>query len=496
MTIAPALSRLLTRARSSLERRRPTVRVREWVLRGLGLVHLMALGSAWVQREALIGERGILPAGEFLQYARAQGYGFGELPTLLWWWPTDVVLTALFVVGFAAALALVGGLIPRAALLVLFAVYLSLTSVGQAFFQFQWDALLLEGTLLAAVWAPWAWTLARGRESSDLGVVLLRFLVARLMFASGAAKLLSGDPTWRELTAMQFHYWTQPLPNPLSPWMHALPGWLHQASVAVMLGTELGASLLVFGPRMARRAACAALIALQLGIAATGNYGFFNWLSIVLCLSLLDDDALEWIRRGGRATAAPGERPGLRPPPGVVQAIVIAVLLWGGAAAFLNGLGAIRVTLPLRELGWANHYALFAVMTTTRDEISLEGSDDGVTWRPYVFRYQPGPLDRTPPLVFPGHMPRADWLMWFAAFGECGHAPWLLALQRELLRGNPTVGALFEENPFRDRPPRMLRTLRAPYRFAPLGADAVWTRGPAEPFCPILGLKDERLIRL
>ena len=458
-------------------------------LRGLGLVYACAFLSLWVQIEALIGARGIAPAAELLAFARDRLGGSAPLalPTLLWIsGASDWALHGLCAFGVLAALALVLGRAPFIAAFGAWLTYLSLACVGDVFTSFQWDALLLESGLVA---------LFAASPEPRLGVWLARALLFKLMFLSGAVKLLSGDPTWRDLSALSYHFWTQPLPTPTSALAAALPGPVLRAATALTLAVELGAPWAVLGPRRVRLASAALLAGLQVLIAATGNYGFFNLLTLVLCASLLDDAdlaRLSWLRRP--AHMARGRIP-LRVAAvalGLASAIVGLERLTP-ASRFPNGLRLL--VAPLEPLRSVSSYGLFAVMTTERPEISIEGSSDGVTWRAYEFRWKPGALERAPRFAGP-HMPRVDWQMWFAALGRCEHELWFQRLLLRLLEGSPTVTGLLASDPFAGEPPRFLRTTLERYRFATRDEGHPgdwWTRSDAEPYCPIVTLRDGHL---
>jgi len=398
------------------------------------------------------------------------------------------------------------GRVPAGALAGCWLFYLTLAHLGQDFLSFQWDVLLLESGLLACLLSPW-----RRRPAGDpgnrslLGILLGRWLLFRLMLESGVVKLMSGDPTWRNLTALQYHFETQPLPNGVSWYVHQLPAELLKGATAAMFAIELVIPFLFFAPRRVRLFAGAATVGLQLAIVATGNYGCFNWLTIVLCLTLLDDQALgRWIRwRPGRfpglrrrpeSDLAETKRPieedigdavsrpvaplpvGVPESPGRLRPMVrmgyAFVVLLVGLAQLDDMLGSrssgggpvtwLRSRLePFRVV---NPYGLFAVMTTRRPELVIEGSLDGVEWRAYQFKYKPGPPDLRPPVV-PLHMPRLDWQMWFAALQE-GHPPrWLGGLIQRLFERSPSVVALLANEPFPDQAPRYLRVLAFDYHF-------------------------------
>src|SRR6266496_1783807 len=278
----------------------PAYLLSRWLfLRLLGAVYLIAFVSLAVQVSGLLGERGILPAGSFLQRAHALygGAAYRLFPTLCWLGAGDGMLKLLAWGGVALAVLLIAGVAPAPVLLLLWMCYLSLSVAGQAFLWFQWDGLLLETGLLAVLYAPSQLLPSLERERAPSRTVrwLVWLLLFKLMFLSGITKLASGDPTWRHLTALDYHFWTQPLPPWTAWYAQRLPGWVHKGMTLGMFAIELGVPWLIFAPARLRRlrvVACALLVLGQLGIAVTGNYGFFNLLAIVLCVPLLDDAVL------------------------------------------------------------------------------------------------------------------------------------------------------------------------------------------------------------
>jgi len=463
-------------------------RMRSIFLRALGAVYLMAFWSLGVQVDGLIGSRGILPVDEFLRSAKlALGDGAYRLfPTLLWFDSSDRALHLLCWGGVLVSALLVAGVLPGVSLALLWVFYLSLTVAGQEFLSFQWDVLLLETGLLAILFSPWGVWLGRARGEPSRGVVwLLRWLVFRLMFLSAMVKLTSGDQAWRSWTALNYHYETQPLPPWTSWYMHQLPAWFQTMSAGVMFWSELIAPFFVFGPRRVRMVGFWSIVLLQVLIAATGNYGCFNALSLVLCVTLVEDR--DW---GAQVSGQeePRTRGLKRVLIGAVGVVVVLVTTMQGisrtwpAVEFPGLMEDLRRWVePLRSM---NAYGLFAVMTTERKEIEVEASDDGVTWKPYQFPWKPGELDRRPRFTTP-HMPRLDWQMWFAALApNCWRQPWFLKFEQRLLEGSPPVLKLLRENPFPDRPPRYIRSRLYLYHFTKWGSRAWWQREDLGLYCP------------
>lgn len=443
----------------------------------LAVIWLIAFVSFGLQASALIGSQGVQPAA--LYFARVREFlgasGWLAVPSLLWLQSSDIFIHAVWIAGVVCAVLAFLGWFWRAALFAAFVLYLSLVSASQEFLSFQWDILLLETGFLSVFLGY-----------SRLVVWLFRWLLFRLMFLSGAVKLLSGDPTWRSLTALQVHFQTQPIPTPLAWYVHQMPAWFLQASCFLVLTIELCVPFLVFGPRRVRLFALPWLVGLQLVILATGNYAFFNWLSIALCLFLLDDAILpdRWRQR------PPFIRTRVRLAVARAAAVVIAIL----SGLYLAH--TLRVPLPASAralistaapFGISSSYGLFATMTTTRPEIIIEGSNDGAEWREYEFRYKPGRLDRRPPWVAP-HQPRLDWQMWFAALGSYQENVWFLNLLARLLQGNAVVLAQLERNPFPGAPPRFIRASLYDYRFTDGGTGRWWNRSLLGTYVPVVSL--------
>jgi len=503
----PLLSRL-TRDRPG-----PVGPVREhrltaWIfLRLLALVYGIAFISLWTQILGIAGSHGILPAHDLL-LALGERMGpirYWAMPTLCWLDSSDRALTLLCAVGMALSLLLAIGVAPIACLVGLWACYLSLASVCREFLWFQWDSLLLEAGFLAIFLAPWRlWSRPGSDPPPRAGARwLLRWLLFRLIFSSAAAKLTSGDPTWRHLTALNYYYQTQPLPPWTAWYAHHLSGGFQKLSVLVMFAIEGVAPFFMFGPRPARLAAAATLVGFQLLIILTGNYGFFNILSIALCVLLLDDAA--WPRRWG-ASGAPREPAPRRGgwSPWVVRPAVVVLFLLSLVPLFSVLRWSTRWLGPVTSIyEWVSplrvvdRYGLFAVMTTERPEIIVEGSQDGVSWKPYEFRYKPVELTRRPAFVAP-HMPRLDWQMWFAALSDYSHEAWLLSFCRRLLQGTPEVLALLKGNPFPTAPPHFIRAVAYVYEFTDAATrdrtGAWWQREPRGLYCPALMLDGDRLV--
>ena len=507
------------------------------LLRLLAGVHLVAFVSLWVQIDGLIGSRGILPAGEFFAYLeRVLGSGtlerLAKAPSLLWFSSSDTALHALCAAGVVLSLLALAGMVTAPVFGALWLCYLSLVWGGQTFLAFQWDTLLLETTVCAVVLAPLGRPAGSGPRPDSLaarvraafgvtpdaaasrpGLWLLRLLVVKLMFLSGAVKLLSLDSTWWQLTALDVHYFTQPLPVTASWFAHHLPDWFHRLSVLIMFAVELVVPWFLFSRRL-RRPGMGMLLAFQVLIAATGNYGFFNLLSAVLCLSWLDTGGFGWT--AGRCGGQENRSNQPAPAPGAASLPTVASqrIRWAGAGAILclsllvsareltrslprgpntppeaaavadlvdrvlvdPAAPLLRAIAPFRSI---NGYGLFRAMTTSRPEIVVETSADGVMWTELAFRFKPGAVDHPPRAAQP-HMPRLDWQMWFAAL-DPQRADWLGPFVTRVFEGEPAVLRLLGAASRQAGPPNYLRLRLYDYEFSEPGADGPYgaAGGPA-----------------
>ena len=474
---------------------------RRWFLRALGLIFLIAFVSLWVQIDGLIGSNGITPVSEFLSAARQQldDRALSILPTLCWFNSSDAFLHFLCGSGAVFSVLLICGIAPAWSLVALVTFYLSLTIAGQTFLSFQWDILLVETGFLAILLAPWRlwWTRTNEPRVSRVGIFLLKLLLFKLILMSGAVKLTSGDDCWWNLRALDYHYWSQPLPNVIAWWADQHPEWFKKFSVAFCLVVELIVPFLIWSPRRLRLLACSLLIFLQLAIAATGNYNFFNLLTITLCMLLIDDAVFR--RKSPPVTdhcCKFVDRLSM-----CVATIVIIFTLPLNARLIYSAFKPEEEWSPLLGSVYAraesfrivNGYGLFRVMTKDRNEIIIEGSADGIDWQSYEFKWKPGGVKRAPGWCAP-HQPRLDWQMWFAALGSYRQNPWFVQTVIALLHGKPRVAALFEESPFPESPPRYIRATLYRYRFTSAEehrqTGAWWKRQALGEYLPSVSLED------
>jgi hypothetical protein len=466
-TQLPSGSGSKTRFRDLDFRRYVTVRT---FLGILGFVYFIAFLSFGIQAMGLIGSRGISPAAEYLNAAResAGRTAWWYVPTLLWFNPSDTAIRGLWIFGVSVSVLAAVGRLPRVLLAGCLILWLSICTAGQDFFSFQWDVLLLEAGFLAIF-----------ADSSRLRVWLFRWLLFRLMFFSGLIKLLSHDVTWRNLTALSYHYETQPLPTPVAWYMHQLPMGFQKASTLFVFLAELIVPFLFFAPKRVRHIGAWITIGLQLLIMITGNYAFFNMLTIALTMFLFIDS----------------EKPAIESR--THRAVSVALVVFIGGLSALQFLELFSVELPpggaeimhlVAPLRIVNSYGLFANMTTTRPEIIMEGSNDGANWLAYEFPYKPGDPLRAPPVVAP-HQPRLDWQMWFAALGTYQQNRWFVDFVGRLLHGEPSVLRLLRYNPFPTAPPKYIRARLYLYHFTDRRQRGWWTREERGLYFPAVSLK-------
>lgn len=427
--------------------------------RTLAVIYLVAFLSAALQFRALIGERGMLPVPELLRrtpWKAAPGlfrlhYSDRFFATVAW---GGCAVSVALVAGVDGHLPLWGGMLLWALPWVL---YLSIVQVGQVWYGFGWESLLLETGFLAVF-------LGTGDTAPPVLVLwLLRWLLFRLEFGAGLIKM-RGDACWRKLTCLDFHHETQPMPGPLSWFFHHLPRPVHRVEVAANHVTQLLVPVLLFTPQPVASAAAALMALTQLWLVLSGNFAWLNWLTIALTLSVID-----W-------TPLAGEPPALTAPPLWYEAAVIAV----SALVLVLSYRPARNLLSRRQvmnrsfdpLHLVNTYGAFGSISRMRLEVVVEGTadrvaDDGADWREYGFHGKPGDVRRLPRLFAPYHL-RLDWMMWFAALSPAYARSWFGPFTERLLRGDRDTLRLLARNPFPDAPPVHVRARVFHYRFTDL----------------------------
>jgi lipase maturation factor 1 len=492
------------------------------VLRALGCIYFSAFFSLVFQIRGLIGPQGILPAAEYLRtVAHSVGYvrGLWFAPTLLWLASGPHILTALCYVGIGASLLLVLNAWPRAMLLICFVCFLSFVSAAQDFSGYQSDGMLLEAGFIALFFAPPGFrpALAAASPSSRASLFLLQWEWFRIYFESGVAKIMGGDPEWRNFTAMDEYYQNGPLPTWIGWYMQHLPHWFHASTVVATLTLELLIVWMLFLPRRWRIACFLIVTPWELGVILTANYTFLNYLVLTLGFLLLDDRfLLKFLPqrrkifhaaspvtplpepRKNQESPAERELSGQLPPLnwrhslrrglGIIKLSASGVLLswifYATAAELIWMFPTAALPLPtepvtaLEPLRIANRYGLFGIMTRGRYEIEFQGSEDGKTWAAYPFRYKPQD-PRKPAGIYAPYQPRFDWNLWFASLGSWQDNSIVPRTELCLLSNDRDVLALFADNPFPNQPPRQVRAVLWQYWFTTMSekrAQGLWWR--------------------
>ncbi len=482
---------------------RPTMTLtRDLFLSGLGLIYAIAFASLGVQILGLVGSHGILPVEKYLLAVTEQvgTERYWQFPTLFWLGAGDHFLQIVCWAGVVMAGFVVAGFHSGLLFFFLWFLYLSLMKIARLFMGYQWDILLLETGFLAILMAPYFWLPRRSYEESSFFIVFLfRLLLFKLMFSTGVVKITSNDPNWHDLTALNYHYFTQPLPTWLGWYAHHLPTEIQKFSVASIFFVQLLLPFMIFGPRRLRIIYFYIHAGLQGLIALTGNYGFLNLLTVLWGFFLLDDIHLrlwlpkEWVDRFV-SKARCSHLKGIRKVTFSFGFVVLVYLNLLQILFLFKSPALVPRTLmsPLvlsQSVHLVNRYGLFAVMTTSRPEVIIEGSQDLKTWKPYEFRWKAGNLNRTPSFVAP-HQPRLDWQMWFAALGHYKNNIWLVSFLMRLAEGSETVTSLIKHNPFSGNPPKYVRAMLYQYQFTTpeerKQTGAWWKRELLGPYTPLL----------
>jgi lipase maturation factor 1 len=506
-----------------LESHRGRYTVVRWLFpRLLAAIYLIAFISWGVQYDGLIGEDGILPAKTLMENvhayeAREHTSLFWQMPSVFHWHYSDAFAHGILTACCVLCVLVMAGVTQGPLLALLWFGYLSFATTGDIFMGYQWDSLLLEAGLLAVFAAPWRlWVWRSPAEPPRGSVFLLHWLVFRLMLLSGLVKIGGGDLPWRDMTALLYHYETQPLPNGLSWFIHHAPRWFHIAGCWIMYGIELVLPFAIFLGRWGRLVAALSFTGLMALIFATGNYNFFNLLTAALALTLLDDRWWPQRLRAWLRISAEAPRPAFKhwtqwPALAAVLPVMLVTLL--AADSFMAGrirdykplLPAVlhdHLDAPAARTRSFNAYGLFQDMTEQRPEIILEVSDDGALFLPLEFKYKPGDPARCPPFIAP-HQPRLDWQMWFAALypnydpqrDANPNSPmhWFGQFCTALLQHKKPVWALLEPPPF---PVEKITHIRARlYRYhytlpeVRKASGDWWEREPAGSFSGTMSLK-------
>jgi hypothetical protein len=460
-----------------------------WIfLRALGAIFFSGFYSLAFQIHGLIGARGILPVSDYLAQvgAAAGATRVWYVPSLFWLGSSDGALTVVVALGLAASALVVLNVWPRGMIALCTILFLSCVATLQDFSSYQSDGMLLEAGAIAICFAPRGWRPGLGTDDppTRISLFMLRWEWFRIYFESGLVKLMSGDPHWRDFTAMDEYYQNGPLPAWPGWYVQHLPHWYHAFTVGVTLGIELFVVWAVFLPRPFRLACAFGTTLLQIGIISTANYAFLNYLVLFLGVLLVDDRVLGRREEAGQPKRHPEgavrprdlapasrDRPTDRDARFLASLGMTAFLLWIFYAtlwAFLAPGSSNPLAAPekvLEPFRIANAYGLFATMTAARYEIEFQGSrDGGRTWTAYPFRYKPQDVMERPGIYAP-YQPRFEWNLWFASLAPWRASPWVVNAQARLVEGSPAVLRLFRRDPFGGHAPSAVRTVLWQYWF-------------------------------
>ncbi len=460
----------------------------------LALVYFIAFASLSGQIVALVGQDGILPVTDLLEYASNQ-FGwkrFLAYPTIFWINAGDTALTAATWLGCAFSVLLFLNYKTRFSLIVLYLLYLSLYHASQTFLNFQWDYLLIEAGFLAIFLTP----------KSRIIIFLYRWLLFRLRFMSGLSKIVSNDPGWAGLSALTFYFETQPLPHIGAWYAHQLPDWILILATAATLVIELAVPFMMFMSRKYRFIAAWLTILLQVLIILTSNHNWFNILTIILCLFLFDDKAIRrvlpdsvsnWLLEQKQVSTVSVF---LRIPSYMFASIILlisSIQIWEMASGVRVTGQPGQVLNYIERWSLANKYHVFPTVNQQRIELIIEGTVDGQTWLPYKFKYKPGELNKPLYVVIP-HQPRLDWMVWFVPLHP-EFEFWFENFLGALLDNSPNVTALLEHNPYAQTPPVAVRVQAFEYRFTNFEEQDIsgnwWKSRYLGPFEPLPGLYKE-----
>ena len=462
--------------------------------RGLGFIYVIAFLTAVNQFKPLLGEHGLSPVPLFVNRVP-----FRASPSLFYLYPHDSAFMAAAWLGLVLSFIAMAGISDRygpwlsvAVWGLLWLIYLSFVNVGQTWYGFGWESMLLEAGFFAIFMG------SSGTMPRAIPLWIIRWMEFRVMFGAGLIKL-RGDPCWKDLTCLNYFSETQPMPNPLSWYSHWAPEWVHKSGVVVNHFVELIVPFGLLLPQPFASVAAILIILFQVILIAGGNLSFLNWLTIVIAIPALDARLLAWL---------PVHVPPFSPPARVTTYAMAALGLMAAALSIQPTLNMISphqfMNASFNPLQLVNTYGAFGSVTKTRYEIIVEGTADAVpnaasVWKEYEFKGKPGDPMRRPPQIAPYHL-RLDWLMWFAAMGSYEDYPWFVNFTAKLLSGDRDVLGLLRVNPFPDSPPKNVRALLYRYQFTTPAehrqTGAWWKRELMGPWLPALSLDNAAFRRL
>ncbi len=482
---------------------------RFFILRLLGCVYAVAFLAAARQIVPLIGSHGLLPLNLFIERAQnvlgSTSAGFFRLPSLFWFAHSDAFLQGAAWLGLALSFAVIAGYANAILMAALWALYMSFVHLGQDWYGYGWEIQLLETGFLAIFLCPLLDGRPFPRRPPPLVVIFLfRWLIFRLMLGAALIKL-RGDECWRDLTALYYHFETQPIPGPLSRWFHFLPHWMLKGGVLFNYLAELVAPFFAFYPRIARHIAGVIMVLFQISLILSGNLSFLNWLSIVPALACFDDSFWSritpgpWVGRAKKSAEAAVVSVAMQRT-AIGVAVVVAILSIQPVVNLVSPRQIMNTSFDPLDL--VNTYGAFGSVGRERFNVVFEGTDaatpdEHAVWKAYPYQALPVELNCKPPQIAP-YQPRLDWQMWFAAMGSPMQYPWTLHLTWKLLHNDAGALSLLGGNPFPDKPPRYIRATLYRYRFAPPGNGEGnwWQREKVSPWLPALSADNPEFLTL
>ncbi|NBC67165.1 MAG: lipase maturation factor family protein [Bacteroidetes bacterium] len=459
------------------------------IQRGVGLSYLIAFLVALNQFKPLVGENGLYPVQRFLDRVP-----FRKSPSIFYWKYSDSFFTIIAWTGILLSLSAVFGLSDMGPIwlsmliwFLLWVLYQSIVNVGQIFWGYGWESLLLEAGFYVIFLAPFQY------EASIIVIFILRWLVFRVEFGAGLIKM-RGDPCWRELTCMNYHHETQPMPNPLSWLFHNLPQGYHKFETLGNHFVQLVAVWFLFFPQPYASMAALLIMGSQIYLIISGNYSWLNWMTVILATSGLSDGFLQ--------TVLSISTPATMASPLWFWILIVALavaVIWMSRGPVMNMVSPTqKMNFSFNPINLVNTYGAFGSVTRRRKEIVIEGTtDEEITseteWKAYEFKGKPTEPSRMPPQIAPYHL-RLDWQMWFAAMRGIRNAPWLLELIKRFLQDDKPTLKLIKSNPFEAEPPSYIRARLFRYEFTSFKEKREtgnwWKREYLSPYLNPVSLKD------
>jgi len=456
-------------------------------LRLLGFIYLVAFISLATQVIPLIGSEGLLPADNFLDNVE-NSYGsksnaFSALPSIFWFGISDNALVVLSWLGIILSIIVLVGYANSILMFVLWLLYMSFVHIGQVWYGYGWEIQLLETAFLAIFIVPLIDMRPFPKTPPPVPIIwLLRWMVFRLYIGTGLIKL-KGDSCWSDLTCLYYHYETQPIPNPLSPYFHFMPQWFHKLGVLYSHFASLVVPFFIFFGRYGRYIAGMILILFQVILLINGNYAFLNVLALVITVAVFDDKLFRKILPKFIVNKSDLAEKNCKfsKDQFIISWIVVILVVMLSVPVVVNLISSNQaMNTSFNQLHIVNTYGAFGSVGKIRTELVVQGTtddviDSGTVWKEYDFKYKPTSIYGKLPIIAP-YQPRIDWQIWFAAFSRYEREPWIINFVWKLLHNDERTLSLIANNPFPDEPPKIIRIEHYRYEFLEPGSDAIWER--------------------